>query len=136
VNRVLWTLQALLALVFLFSAVTKLLMPLDVLTQQLPLPGLFVRCIGAIELLGGLGLLLPALLRIRPGLTTLAAAGLALEMLIATLMTPMLTGGQLALAAIPLTMGLLSGVVAYGRWTLAPHARSSRRRVLQPAGQA
>jgi hypothetical protein len=134
-TRVLWTLQTLLALVFLFSGMTKLAMPLDVLTQQLPLPGPFVRFIGVIELIGGLGLLLPALLRIRPGLSTLAAAGLALEMAIATLMTPMLTGGQYALMSIPLVVGLVAAFVAYGRWRLAPLSASSRRSVLQPAAQ-
>src|SRR5262249_56034038 len=65
----LWGAQGLLALVFLAAGGMKLALPLDVLTAMLPLPGLFVRFIGAAELLGALGLILPALLRIRSRLT-------------------------------------------------------------------
>jgi putative oxidoreductase len=41
-----------------------------------------VRFIGASELLGGIGLLLPSLLRIRPFLTPLAALGLFIVMVL------------------------------------------------------
>ena len=93
----------------------KLVLPLEVLTKQMPLPGLFVRVIGAAEVLGAIGLILPELLRIRPGLTPLAAAGLVIIMIGATVLT--LAGGDVALALIPLVVGLLSAFVAYGRRT-------------------
>jgi len=115
----LWIVQGLLALIFLFAGGVKLVLPLEVLTKQMPLPGLFVRFIGVAEVLGAIGLLLPGLLRIRPGLTPLAAAGLVIIMIGATTLT--LVGGDLAPALIPLVVGLLSAFVAYGRWRLAPY---------------
>ncbi len=127
----LWIVQGLLALIFLFAGGMKLVLPLEVLTKQMPLPGLFVRFIGVAEVLGAIGLILPGLLRIRPGLTPLAAAGLVIIMIGATVLT--LAGGDVALALIPLVVGLLSAFVAYGRWRLAPHRGSSHPSVLKPA---
>jgi len=115
-NRTLWVVQGLLALVFVLTGAMKLLMPLKVLTAELPLPGVCVRLIGGAELLGAIGLILPAALRIRPGLTPLAAAGLVIIMAGATVFT-LATGGG-ALAMIPLAIGFLSAFVAYGRWRI------------------
>jgi hypothetical protein len=112
----LWIVQGLLALIFLFSGGMKLVMPLEALTEQMPLPGLFVRFIGVAEVLGAIGLILPGLLRIRPGLTPLAAAGLVIIMIGATVLT-LLLGSGVTLALIPLVVGLLSAFVAYGRWS-------------------
>jgi hypothetical protein len=114
----LWIVQVLLALLFLFTGGMKLALPLEELTAQLPVPGLFVRFLGLAEVLGALGLILPGLLRIRPGLTPLAAAGLVVLMIGATVITPMVMDAALAL--IPLVVGLLAAFVAYGRWRLAP----------------
>jgi uncharacterized membrane protein YphA (DoxX/SURF4 family) len=135
VTYALWIVQALLALVFLLSGGMKLVLPLDVLTEQMPgLPGLFIRFIGAAETLGAIGLILPSLLRIRPGLTPLAAAGLTIIMTGATLLTPALTDGQIVLAALPLALGILAAFVAYGRWRRAP-IRSQRGRDRRPTLQ-
>ena len=90
-----------------------------------------LRFIGVAEVLGAIGLILPGLLRIRPGLTPLAAAGLVIIMIGATVLT--LAGGDVALALIPLVVGLLSGSVAYGRWRLAPHRGSSHPSVRHAA---
>jgi uncharacterized membrane protein YphA (DoxX/SURF4 family) len=127
----LWSVQGLLALLFLFAGGMKLVMPIEALTQQMPLPGLFVRFIGVAEVLGAVGLILPGLLRIRPGLTPLAAAGLVIIMIGATVLT--LAGGDVVPALMPLVVGLLSAFVAYGRWRLAPHRGSSHPSVLRPA---
>ena len=76
-NLALWIVQGVLALLFLFAGVTKLVMPIEEMTKQmpvpLPMPGVFLRFIGVAEIAGALGLILPGLLRIRPGLTPLAA---------------------------------------------------------------
>ena len=118
----LWIVQGLLAALFLFAGGMKLVLPLEKLTGPVPLPGLFVRFIGVAEVLGALGLILPGLLRIRPGLTPVAAAGLVIIMIGAIAVT--LRGGDLVAAVISLVVGGLAAFVAYGRWRLAPHRRS------------
>jgi hypothetical protein len=117
-NLALWIVQALLALLFLFAGGMKLVLPLEKLAGPVTLPGFFLRFIGVAEALGGLGLILPGLLRIRPGLTPLAAAGLVIIMIGATALT--LATGGVTMALIPLVVGLLAAFVAYGRWRLAP----------------
>ena len=128
---VLWIAQGLLALIFLFAGGMKLVLPLDKLTGPMPLPGLFVRFIGVAEVLGALGLILPGLLRIRPGLTPLAAAGLVIIMIGATVIT--LAGGDVAPALIPLLVGLLAAFVAYGRGRLTSRRQRSHPSGLQPS---
>lgn len=120
-NQALWTVQLLLALLFLFAGGTKLVLPIEEMTKEMPLPGAFLRFIGVAEFLGGLGLILPGLTGIRPGLTPLAAAGLVIIMLGATVLA--LQQG-LATALIPLVTGVLLVFVAYGRLQLAPHRGS------------
>ena len=119
-NILLWIIQVLLALLFLFSGSMKFVMPVAEMNRQAPiaLPGLFLHFIGVCEILGGIGLILPSLLRIRPGLTPLAAAGLAIITIGATIITAM--GGAFAMVVVPLVTCLLCIFVAYGRWRMAP----------------
>jgi uncharacterized membrane protein YphA (DoxX/SURF4 family) len=119
-NIALWIIQALLAALFLFAGGMKLAMPIEEMMKQmpLPLPGWFVRLTGVVEVLGGIGLILPWRLRIKPGLTPLAAAGLVIVMIGATVYT--LAAGQIASAVMPIMVGILAGFVAYGRWKLTP----------------
>jgi hypothetical protein len=124
-NRALWIVQGLLALLFLFAGGMKLVVPLEALKGPVPLPGPFMRFIGVVEVLGAIGLILPELLHIRPGLTPPAAVGLVIIMIGATAIT--LAGGEGAMALIPLVVGLLLAFVAYGRWRLVPHRELSRR---------
>jgi len=120
-NAALWIVQGLLALIFLFAGSLKLIMPLKTLTAQLPLPGPFIRPLGVAEVLGAIGLILPGLIRIQPSPTPLAAGGLVIIMIGATVLT--LAGGQVAPALFPLGIGLLSAFVVYGRWPAAAAAR-------------
>src|ERR1051325_8208468 len=112
-NILLWIIQALLSLLFLFAGVMKFLMPVAEMQKGSPVifPGWFFHFIGACEILGGLGLILPALLRIKPGLTPLAAAGLCIIVLGATIVTAM---GSVAMAAVPFVVCLLAFFVAIG----------------------
>ena len=128
---VLWIVQGLLALLFLFAGVMKFIMPIEEMTRDIQMPAAFLRFIGVAEICGGLGLILPSLLRIRPGLTPLAAAGLVIIMIGATIVS--LKIGPVALAAMPFVVGLLAAFVAYGRWKLAPIRGSSQPSVLQGA---
>ncbi len=111
----LWIIQGLLALLFLFAGSMKLIVPIEMMVAQmpLPLPGLFLRFIGVCEVAGAIGLILPGLLRIRPILTPLAACGLLIIMIGATIVT--LLGGGGVSALVPLVVGLLCSLVAYGR---------------------
>ena len=116
----LWTVQGMLAALFLFAGGMKLVMPIEAMTAQMPeIPGAFLRFIGVAETLGALGLILPGLLRIRPGLTPLAAAGLVIIMIGATGLT-LAMGMGVGAAVIPLIVGILAAFVAYGRWRVAP----------------
>jgi DoxX-like family len=128
----LWIVQGLLAFTFLFAGGTKLILPIEEMTKDVALPGLFLRLLGVAELLGAIGLILPGLLHIRPGLTPLAAAGLVLIMIGATAITLATMGPAPAL--IPLVVGLLAAFVAYGRWRLAPLRGSARASASPSAG--
>jgi len=116
-NIVLWIVQILLALLFLFAGCTKLVLPLSKLTSGSPneihLPGLLIRFIGICEVAGGLGLILPGIFRIRRSLTPLAAWGLVIIMAGATVIS--FIGMGFAAAILPLITGLLCVFVAYGR---------------------
>jgi hypothetical protein len=127
----LWIVQALLALLFLFAGASKFIMSIEEMTKDIQLPGAFLRFIGATEILGAIGLIVPSLLRIRPWLTPLAAAGLAIIMIGATVLSVMI--GGVVLALMPFVVGLLAAFVAYGRWKLAPIAGSSQRSALREA---
>ena len=116
---VLWILQILLGLLFLFSGSMKFVMSVAEMTKDMPwMPGWFLHFIGVMEILGGFGLVLPSFMRIRPGLTPLAAACLVIIMIGATVITLSATG--IGPAMIPLIVGILCVFVAYGRWRLAP----------------
>jgi hypothetical protein len=117
-GAVLWTLQGLLAALFLFAGGMKLAMHTAALAAQAHMSGAFLKFIGACEVLGALGLILPGLLRVRPGLTPLAASGLVIIMIGATVIS--LPGGA-AVAWLPFVTGVLAMAVAIG----------SRRRALQ-----
>jgi uncharacterized membrane protein YphA (DoxX/SURF4 family) len=119
-NIALWIIQALLAALFLFAGGMKLIMPIEEMTKQIPMPGLFLRFIAVCEVLGAIGLILPSLLRIWPALTPLAAAGLVIIMIGATVTT--LMTGDIATALMPLATGILAAFVAYGRWRLTPQS--------------
>lgn len=121
---VLWGVQIVLALVFLGAGGAKLALPIEAIIAQnawaAALPGWLIRFIGVAEVLGALGLLLPPLTRVRPGLVPLAAAGLALDMLLAAGFH--LVRGELGYTAATLVLLALAAFVAHGRTQIAPHA--------------
>jgi hypothetical protein len=122
VNRALWIIQILLALIFLIAGGAKFLVPAEEMTKGMPgwLSVSLLHFVGACEVLGAIGLILPGLLHIKPGLTPLAASGLTIIVIGATVLT--VQGGMLATALLPLVTTLLAAFVAYGRWRLAPQS--------------
>lgn len=113
-NILLWILQILLGLLFIFSGVMKFVMPYEAMIEGSPVkfPHWFFLFIGACELLGGLGLILPWALKIKPGLTPLAASLLIIIMVGAVVTSAMMSP---AMAIVPFVVGLLLAVVAFGR---------------------
>jgi uncharacterized membrane protein YphA (DoxX/SURF4 family) len=123
-NYLLWILQILLMALFLFAGGSKLSMPADLLAEfSAPLPLILVQLVSFLEILGALGLVLPAVLRIRPELIPLAAAGLTVIMMGATAMTVVTMGP--AMASIPLIVGFLTAFVSYGRRRPSPQVGGS-----------
>src|ERR1043166_1512623 len=117
-NIALWIIQVLLAIEFLFGGATKVFMSTEALMKMsspnaVHVPIMFLRFIGVCELLGALGLLLPGIFRIKQGLTPLAAAGLMIITIGATVITIM--GDGVGPPTIPFVTALLCAFVAYGR---------------------
>ena len=121
-NVLLWILQVLLALLFIWAGGFKLVVPLSVLSQpqpgQVALPGMFLKFIGVCELLGGFGLVLPGIFRTRQYLIPLAAVGLLIIIIGATVVV--LMGGNVGVAVSNVVIALMLAFVAYGRWRLRP----------------
>ena len=118
----LWVVQGLLAAIFLFAGGVKLVLAPEELVGPVAMPIPFVRFIGVAEVLGAIGLILPMLLGIRPALTPLAALGLVIIMIGATVVG--LIGGLVPAALISGVVGVLSAFVVYGRWNLLTPAKA------------
>ena len=120
-NIVLWVLQALLAVMFLMAGVMKAFQ-YERAKAQLKWVGDvshgLVTFIGVSELLGGIGLILPALTRILPWLTPLAAVGLAVVMVLASGFHA--TRREYSNIATNAVLFVLAAFVAYGRFVIAP----------------
>jgi hypothetical protein len=130
VNVTLWALQILLGLFMaLASGLPKLVVPIEMLPMPIPIPGPLLVTIGVLEIAGGLGLILPGLLKIRPGLTSLAAAGLGLVAIGGA--AYQVAAGEPGNAVFAFAIAALSAFIAYGRWQLVPHRPRSQRPVLQ-----
>ena len=115
-NTKLWIVQGLLAALFLLAGVPKLVMSAEQMVAPGPIqvPVLFVRFIGVCEILGAIGMVLPGLTGIKPGLTPLAAAGLLIIMIGATVVN--LVDGPVMAAPFTVVLGVLAAIVIYGRW--------------------
>ena len=107
-NAALWTLQVLLAAVYVFSAVGKLTAEAQNVAgfeaMGLGMPGMYI--IGALELAGAIAMFIPRL-------TGLAALCFVVLMIGAVTITLAIGGG--ILVAMPAAVGVLAAIVAYGR---------------------
>lgn len=121
-NIALWIVQSLLAAMFLMAGANKLFQSAEELVKMLPwvtsVPSGLVKFIGISELLGGIGLLLPSILRIKPILTSYAAIGLALVMLFASIFH--ISRGEYSVIGMNFVLTALALVVAWGRMKKAP----------------
>lgn len=121
-NTVVWIVQILLALAFGMVGIMKLTQPKEKLAQQMKWVENFspntVKAIGVVEILGALGLVLPALTGILPILTALAGVGLALTMIGAALTHLRLK--EYPNIVVNAVLLALAAFVAYGRFVLVP----------------
>jgi uncharacterized membrane protein len=115
-NTALWILQGVLAAMFLLAGIPKLVMSAAQMTAPGPIqfPVTFIRFIGICEILGAIGMILPGATGIRPGLTPLAAAGLVVIMVGATIVN--IVNGMATVAILTIVLGLMAAFVVYGRW--------------------
>ena len=113
-NIILWIVQVLLALLFVFSGVMKFVMTPEQMLAGSPvmLPAWFLHFIGICEILGGIGLVVPWLTGIKKGLTPLAAILLVVIMIGAVVFSAMIS---IPNAIVPLVAGLLLLFVARAR---------------------
>ncbi len=108
-----WAVQVLLAALFLFAGGFKLALSSAALAAIAPLPALFLKFIGLCEVLGGVGVLLPDVLKIRQELVSLAAVCLAGVMTGAVVVSIEMQGPAAAVG--PFVTGVLALVVARAR---------------------
>lgn len=118
-NRLLWTAQILVGLLFIFAGSMKFIMPVEKLQQgPVVFPIAFIHFIGVCETLGGFGLILPGLMRMATFLTSLAATGLTIIMIGAT--TVSIIGFGVVGGIFPAVVGVLTISIAYGRTRVVP----------------
>jgi putative oxidoreductase len=121
-NFTLWLVQGMMAAMFTFAGLVKAFQSLEQLGAQLPwvneVPFFLVRFIGIAEFLGGLGLLLPSLLRIKPILTPLAALGIFTIMVLAFIYHVVM--GEYDALIINVIFGALALFIAWGRYSKVP----------------
>ncbi|MCF6406859.1 DoxX family protein [Chitinophaga filiformis] len=124
---ILWIAQIILAAGFLWAAAMKLFQPIEKLAAMWPWTGqvssLIVRLLGVIDLLGALGLILPTLLRIRPGLTAITAVAIIVLMLCASVFH--IVRGEAAVIGVNIFFALIAAFIAWGRLTEDRSERSS-----------
>jgi putative oxidoreductase len=121
-NIALWVAQVVLGGMFIMAGVIKATTPIVDLVPQLPwagdMPEGLIRFIGISELLGGLGLILPALLRMKPILTPYAAIGLITIMVFAAVFH--ITRGEYSAIGFNFVLGAVAAFIAWGRFKKAP----------------
>lgn len=120
-NIVIWIIQIILASIFILAGFMKATQPIDVLGKNMSwvydFPAFIVRFVGIAELLGGIALILPALLRIQPWLTPMASLGLLLIMVFAAVYH--LYKGEYSAILINLILAGMASLVAWGRFSKA-----------------
>ncbi len=121
-DTALWILQVLLAIAFVGAGLMKLTQPKAKVAERMAWANDFsetqLKLIGLVELLGAVGLILPAITRILPILTPLAAVGLVLTMIGAALTH--IRRGEMPMVIPNLVLLALAAIVAYGRFVAFP----------------
>lgn len=117
-NFILWMAQGLLALTFIWAGFMKLFQP-----DELPFPwakdnSSLVLITGIVDLLAGIGIIFPTLLRIHPKLTIYAAYGTIVLMIAASIFH--ISRGETKDIGFNISIALLAVFIAWGRQTKTP----------------
>jgi hypothetical protein len=119
INLVLWLLQFLLAAMFLFHGWIMVFPPAELVAiMNAQLAPWFRLFVGVAESLGAIGLLLPGITRILPGLTPWAGGGLMIVALSASVLHA--SRGETESAITTAVLLVLLGFVSYLRWKVQP----------------
>jgi putative oxidoreductase len=122
IHVALWVAQVVAAVIFFLAGAYKVSQPITALAEGLPwvndMPSWIVRFIGFSELVGAIGLIVPAAMRVAPILTSAAGAGLTMVMVFATGFHA--SRGEWRSVPVTLLLGALVGFVAWGRAMEAP----------------
>jgi uncharacterized membrane protein YphA (DoxX/SURF4 family) len=126
-NTTLWIVQGVLAVMYLLAGLPKLVMSPEQMATPGPiqLPVAFIRFIGVCEILGAIGMVVPGLTGIKPGLTPLGAAGLVIIMIGATVIN--IVDGPAPVAIATVALGLMCAFVVYGRWIKPPEVPAATK---------
>jgi len=120
----LWIAQAVLAAGFIWAGLTKLLLPIEKLSAMWPwtgqIPLTLVKLTGVVDLAGGIGIILPTLLRIKPRLTAFTAICVITLMVAASVFH--IARGEASLIGVNIFFALLALFIVWGRWNDAPAA--------------
>jgi hypothetical protein len=129
-----WVLQVLLAIAFLAHG-WLLLSPPAAIADQLnaTLPRWFQLFLGVAEVLAAVGLTLPPLTGVLPGLAVCASVGIMIVMVSATVLH--LSRGEISSAAATIVLFVIATFVAYMRYRVfpIPPRRTNMRQVLRNA---
>jgi len=127
IHITLWGAQVILAGSLIWAASMKLFQPIEKLSAMWPWTSQIsvtaVKLTGIVDLLGALGLILPALLRTRPKLTPIAAIAIVLLMLCASIFH--IARGEASLIGVNIVFAVIAAFVAWGRLRKAPIIRKS-----------
>jgi uncharacterized membrane protein YphA (DoxX/SURF4 family) len=117
----LWVAQLLLAASLIWAATMKLFQPVEKLSAMWPwvgqVSGALVKVTGIVDLLGGIGLILPSLLRIKPQFTPIAAIGMMVLMVCASIFH--IVRGEASSIGANIVFAGMAAFIAWGRWTKA-----------------
>jgi len=120
-NIALWVAQGLISLTLIWAGYAKLFQPIEETAKMLPWaldnPGL-LKITGVVDLLGGIGIVLPAALRIQPKLTIFAAYGTIALMIAASVFH--ISRGEASLIGMNIFFLMLAGFIAWGRTKKSP----------------
>jgi uncharacterized membrane protein YphA (DoxX/SURF4 family) len=121
-NIFLWIAQVLLAAIFIWGAWMKIFTPVGKLSAMWPwvahIPRALLKFTGIVDLLGGLGLILPALLRIKPKLTPIAALSIIILMICACIFH--ISRGEASVIGANIVFALMAAFIVWGRFKKAP----------------